>query len=1065
MALSFKQSLAYFWEQIGKQFVKKDEIPQPDWASFAEEPGYIENRTHYINLKKDTYLGEVIVGENVSWVDLSEISNIPVPVQIGVFRSGITDYSNVKNVIFEWNGKTYYSRTFGDANNCIFGSMPPELETIFIEDNTDSEEGLELIKSLAISECPGFFLIQVDTSQPTLEISVAAFVNPTDYKDTLKIWSATGDGEIKKLDNIFLNDDVIIVEKAAPKTILNQIDIVYEEDGTDSGYYYIADKELIFEANKEYDLILNGKTYSCYANNFTLYNSIPGCLFGNIPSEEFPGMIGNPDANFVMFISSSFVSEGVPTTVIMFDSADTSEHGDSFKFSLIDPNTAPADAWVAKDANGNVYWEEKTHGIIKGDGQVIVPVREYTVEELEGLMFTQWPQLQEGARYSITCGTATWETVCSSVSDDGVKAYVLGDIYGIMNGQDGIISDPPILILQVPGGIDGGIYNVFEFDADFNIGDVLSGESILFGITKSDSIKKLDSKYIDWPDTIPVLSEKDGNVYLEVDNLEGTFNDFYNAYVYPIEGLENVHWEEGCYYTVKTDNNTVLLQCMHYPGDMDTSGSWMLMDPFYGTVDGYAYKLHINALANGSLVILYSKNIGALISKNAITSLTIQDKQTYLNKINKYAIPDRLPLMPGSGSDSFQTSNYDSQASGIGSIALRRGSQASGDGSLAIGSGSGYQATQADGQYSIAINFGKAFGSESIACVGGKTTANALRALAYGDNVIAGSKYQIVLGKNNILDSNDTYGFIFGNGLNTQSLSNALTINWNGNVWAKNLYMGGTSEIEGASKVATEAYVNGLIVPPVLESTAGKENAAGPIGKYASGTPGMNSFTWGIDALAAGGGSIAMGTCSTTTSSAHWGVALGTYAAAKSGGAVAIGQNVTASDTNAVAIGEGVNVSGMRAVAIGNNLTSSHDNQVVLGTYNINANYSLLLGNGSGSGRSNAFGVTSTGTGYFAGDLYVNGTGTSSTFSNAKKVATESYVDTKVAGLVDSAPGTLDTLNELAAALGDDPNFATTVATEIGKKADKTDLVALTEAEILEVCGVAAVAHVSEVTW
>lgn len=47
--------------------------------------------------------------------------------------------------------------------------------------------------------------------------------------------------------------------------------------------------------------------------------------------------------------------------------------------------------------------------------------------------------------------------------------------------------------------------------------------------------------------------------------------------------------------------------------------------------------------------------------------------------------------------------------------------------------------------------------------------------------------------------------------------------------------------------------------------------------------------------------------------------------------------------------------------------------------------------------------------------------------------ATESYVDETVAGLVDSAPETLDTLNELAAALGDDPNFATTLATQIGE--------------------------------
>lgn len=54
-------------------------------------------------------------------------------------------------------------------------------------------------------------------------------------------------------------------------------------------------------------------------------------------------------------------------------------------------------------------------------------------------------------------------------------------------------------------------------------------------------------------------------------------------------------------------------------------------------------------------------------------------------------------------------------------------------------------------------------------------------------------------------------------------------------------------------------------------------------------------------------------------------------------------------------------------------------------------------------------------------------------------LATETYVNTKVAGLVDSAPATLDTLNELAAALGDDPNFATTVATQIGGKVDKVD--------------------------
>lgn len=58
--------------------------------------------------------------------------------------------------------------------------------------------------------------------------------------------------------------------------------------------------------------------------------------------------------------------------------------------------------------------------------------------------------------------------------------------------------------------------------------------------------------------------------------------------------------------------------------------------------------------------------------------------------------------------------------------------------------------------------------------------------------------------------------------------------------------------------------------------------------------------------------------------------------------------------------------------------------------------------------------------------------------SNTVGYQTESQVESKIAALVNSAPETLDTLDELAAALGDDPNFATTVANQIGQKADKT---------------------------
>ncbi len=61
---------------------------------------------------------------------------------------------------------------------------------------------------------------------------------------------------------------------------------------------------------------------------------------------------------------------------------------------------------------------------------------------------------------------------------------------------------------------------------------------------------------------------------------------------------------------------------------------------------------------------------------------------------------------------------------------------------------------------------------------------------------------------------------------------------------------------------------------------------------------------------------------------------------------------------------------------------------------------------------------------------------TTSVWSSAK---TDSEIDTAVsaavASLLDSAPGALDTLNELAAALGDDPNFATTITSALAGKA------------------------------
>jgi hypothetical protein len=59
-------------------------------------------------------------------------------------------------------------------------------------------------------------------------------------------------------------------------------------------------------------------------------------------------------------------------------------------------------------------------------------------------------------------------------------------------------------------------------------------------------------------------------------------------------------------------------------------------------------------------------------------------------------------------------------------------------------------------------------------------------------------------------------------------------------------------------------------------------------------------------------------------------------------------------------------------------------------------------------------------------------------------VATEQFVSTQISNLVSSAPAALDTLNELAAALGDDANFSTTMTNALAGKLSTTHDMTLT---------------------
>ena len=88
-----------------------------------------------------------------------------------------------------------------------------------------------------------------------------------------------------------------------------------------------------------------------------------------------------------------------------------------------------------------------------------------------------------------------------------------------------------------------------------------------------------------------------------------------------------------------------------------------------------------------------------------------------------------------------------------------------------------------------------------------------------------------------------------------------------------------------------------------------------------------------------------------------------------------------------------------------------------------------------------------------AGAIAVNGAGltttsltasgetsvpTANSGNKSKTIANTEFVQNSIASLVDSAPDTLNTLNELAKALGNDANFAATVAEKIGEKISKS---------------------------
>jgi hypothetical protein len=117
----------------------------------------------------------------------------------------------------------------------------------------------------------------------------------------------------------------------------------------------------------------------------------------------------------------------------------------------------------------------------------------------------------------------------------------------------------------------------------------------------------------------------------------------------------------------------------------------------------------------------------------------------------------------------------------------------------------------ATGNNSVAMNYKcSATGNYSTA-TGYNTTASGAGSFAANNNTIAAGRAQTVIGQNNVEDTNDVYAFIIGNGPQQSTRRNALTFDWDGNLWIKgNARVGGASYAYG-SELATKAYVDAAI--------------------------------------------------------------------------------------------------------------------------------------------------------------------------------------------------------------------------------------------------------------
>jgi hypothetical protein len=355
-----------------------------------------------------------------------------------------------------------------------------------------------------------------------------------------------------------------------------------------------------------------------------------------------------------------------------------------------------------------------------------------------------------------------------------------------------------------------------------------------------------------------------------------------------------------------------------------------------------------------------------------------------------------------SGDDSFATGvatiasgdisvamGFFTEASGNSSTAIGSQTSASGISSTAIGNGS-----SASGNYSTALGFNAQATETSSISMGSNTTASGSYATALGNHTTAESHVSTTIGRYNNGGGNPTSWvaidplFEIGNGTNSISKSNALTVLKNGTITAPSFDL---AEITDDKALITKEYADSNLIASGLEALdegngsgwrlIGVDPAdynnlgngaidlsrvnlvstgpAGASGNY-SVTLGLNSEASGYASFSAGQASIASGGNSSAFNGAE---ATGSYSFASGG---------LASGNNSTAMGISTIASGFFSTALGLGTLSEALVSTAIGRYNVGggstANWVATdplfeIGNGTSDvNRANALTILKNGT-------------------------------------------------------------------------------------------------------